>query len=237
MINLVFLSLAPVLIILTYVYFRDKYEQEPWDLLLKAILMGVAITLPVVLVESFFVAVKPVMGVFGNAAYMSFLVAGLTEESFKFLALYILIWRNPEFNEKFDGIVYAVFVALGFAGVENILYVVQNGAGVGLIRALTAVPAHALFGVTMGYYFGIAHMVKEFRKPFLWQALLIPVFLHGIYDFILFSGSPLLITVFIPYLVWLYITGFRRMKLISDDSVFRDDQIEKDSVNNHIERY
>ena len=234
MINLVFLSLAPVLIILVYVYFRDKYEQEPWDLLLKAILMGASITLPVVLVESFLVEVKPLMGRFGNAAYMSFLVAGLTEESFKFIALYLLIWRNPAFNEKFDGIVYAVFVALGFAGIENILYVFQNGAGVGLIRALTAVPAHALFGITMGYYFGIAHMVKEFRRPFLWLSLLIPVFLHGIYDFILFSGSPLLIMVFLPYLVWLYITGFRRMKLISDSSVFKDNKIGDDPVNNHF---
>ena len=90
------------------------------------------------------------------AAYTAFIVAALTEEGMKFLAFYFFFWKNRNFNERFDGIVYAVYISLGFAGIENILYVFTGGYSVGVIRALTAVPAHALFGIVMGYYFGMA---------------------------------------------------------------------------------
>jgi len=221
--TLILIALAPVFIILFYVYFRDKYEKEPFMLLLKAILAGALIVLPVIPVEHLFSRLNFGEGTLAGAAYNAFIVAGFTEEVFKFVALYLLIWRNPEFNEKFDGIVYAVFVSLGFAAVENILYVTDGGYQVALIRALTAVPAHALFGVRMGYFFGIAHMYPELRKSFLRQALIVPVLLHGIYDFILMSGRPFLLILFVPYVIYLYINGFKRMKTLSDSSIFRTD--------------
>ena len=77
----------------------------------------------------------------------------------KFLAFYVFFWKERNFNEKFDGIVYAVYIALGFAGIENIVYAFTGGVGVGLVRALTAVAAHALFGVVMGFYFGLAGFI------------------------------------------------------------------------------
>ena len=157
-----------------------------------------------------------------EGAWHAFAVAGFTEELFKFIALYLLIWRNPNFNEKFDGIVYAVFVSLGFAMVENIMYVLEGGHQVALSRAWTAVPAHAVFGVAMGYYFGIAHMYEELRKPYLRKAFIVPFMLHGVYDFILMAGSPILLSLFLPFLIYLYISGLKRMKTISDASIFRN---------------
>lgn len=214
-------SLAPVIIILFYIYFRDKYEKEPIRLLLKALVSGAVIVVPVILVERLLLSIMPSMGNVASAAYNAFLVAGSTEEIFKFLALYLLIWKSPSFNEQFDGIVYAVFVSLGFAAVENVMYVLDGGYHTAIVRAITAVPAHALFGVTMGYYFGIAHMYSELRKSYLRRALLIPIVLHGIYDFILMVEVDWLLTLFVIYVVYLYVVGIRKLKVLSDASIFK----------------
>jgi len=227
--HLLLIALSPVFIILFYVYFRDKYEKEPIRLLIRALIAGAFVVVPVMFAGQFLQTLKPEMGKVGDAFYTSFILAGFTEEFFKFVILYLIIWRNPNFNEKFDGIVYAVFVSLGFAAVENILYVSDGGVKVAMLRAVTAVPAHALFGIRMGYFFGIAHMYSELRRPFLFKALMVPVLLHGIYDFMLLSNVGILLLAFIPYLVWMYFSGFRKMKVISDSSVFRpieDDRAE-----------
>jgi RsiW-degrading membrane proteinase PrsW (M82 family) len=220
--DLLLISLAPVVIILIYVYFRDKYEKEPIKLLIKALVAGMLAVIPILFVETFLIGFYTMEdGLFGTF-WHAFVVAGFTEELFKFIALYIIIWRNPNFNEKFDGIVYAVYVSLGFAIIENIMYVTGYGFDVGLRRAWTAVPAHAIFGITMGYYFGIAHMYKELRKSYLRKAFLVPFLLHGIYDFILMAGIPQLLILFIPFLIFLYISGLKRMKTISDTSIFKE---------------
>jgi RsiW-degrading membrane proteinase PrsW (M82 family) len=213
-------SLAPVLIILFYIYFRDKYEKEPLGMLIKALLLGVVIVLPVIFVERLLMNFMPQSRV-AAAAWHAFVVAGFSEELFKFLALYLLIWKSPSFNEKFDGIVYAVFVSLGFAGVENVLYVMDGGMQTAFVRALTAVPAHAIFGITMGYYLGIAHMYKELRSSYLMRALLIPILLHGIYDFILMVEIDWLLLLFVPFVIALYLMGMKKMKVLSDTSIFK----------------
>ncbi len=124
----VFLSaIAPVFIIAIYIYFRDKYEKEPLVLLAKALAVGMLAVIPILFVESFLMGVMPPFGRIGSAAYQAFVVAGGTEEVFKFMALYLLIWKSPSFNEQFDGIVYAVYVSLGFAAVENVMYVMNSG--------------------------------------------------------------------------------------------------------------
>jgi RsiW-degrading membrane proteinase PrsW (M82 family) len=225
--SIIISALAPVVIILFYIYFRDKYEREPIALLLMSIAAGALIVLPVIFVEQMISSGNPFTETsgskIGNAAYDAFLVAALVEEAFKFLALYLLIWKNKNFNEKFDGIVYAVFISLGFAAVENIMYVSRGGLDVALTRAITAVPAHALFGVRMGYFFGIARMYKELRRSHLILAFIYPFILHGIYDFILMTQINWLLLLFLPYLVFLYFVGFRKMKIISNSSIFKDD--------------
>lgn len=214
-------SLAPVFIILFYIYFRDKHEKEPLGLLIKSVLVGMLVVIPIVFVERLLLAIMPPLEKVASAAYHAFLVAGTTEELFKFLALYLLVWKSPNFNEKFDGIVYAVFVSLGFAAVENVLYVLDGGYHTAIVRAITAVPAHALFGVTMGYYLGIARMYSEIRKEYLRKALLIPIVLHGIYDFILMVEVGWLLTLFVPYVIYLYVVGMKKMKVLSDASIFK----------------
>jgi RsiW-degrading membrane proteinase PrsW (M82 family) len=214
-------SLAPVFIILFYIWFRDKYDREPLGMLIKALLVGILIVVPVIFVERMLMGFMPQAGKVAEAAYHAFVVAGFTEELFKFLGLYILVWRSPSFNEQFDGIVYAVFVSLGFAGVENVLYVMDGGMQTALTRAITAVPAHAIFGIAMGYYLGIAHRYKELRSSFLARALFIPILLHGIYDFILMVEINWLLVLFIPYVIWLYILGMKKMKRLSEASIFK----------------
>jgi len=232
--NLLFISLAPVLIIAFYVYSRDKYEKEPLSILLKALLAGVLIVLPVVLIERLLTIPSENMEGLTYASYTAFIVAGFTEEGMKFIAFYFFFWNNRNFNEKFDGIVYSVFIALGFAGIENLLYVFTGGYGVGIIRALTAVPAHALFGIVMGYYFSLAKF-NPVRKPiFLLFAFLLPFLFHGFYDFLLMSNSPVLLTIFIPAFVYFWASGFRKMSVLSDASSFRNIRRDQPGSDNGI---
>lgn len=206
------IALAPILIILVYVYIRDKYNKEPLGLLIKSLIAGTMITFPIIYTETYlglkFYSESPVLA----AAWNGFVVAAFTEESFKFIALYLLIWRNRNFDEKFDGIVYAVFISLGFAAVENIMYVYQYGHSTGVSRALTAVPAHAVFGIVMGYYFARSKFEKKESAVNFLKALFVPMFLHGLYDFILMTGYRALLFAFVPFLIYLWRTGFKRMR-------------------------
>lgn len=223
MIGTIVLALAPVFIIALYIYFRDKYEKEPWLLLLFAMLAGVIIVLPITLFEQFISLLgKGFDGIF-KSFWDSFFVASFCEEGFKLLALTLLIWKSREFNEKFDGIVYASFISLGFAGIENLLYIVKSGVGVGLIRAFTAVPAHAIFGISMGFFFAQAKFYPLKRKKYLWYSFLLPFFLHGLYDFILISQINILLLIFIPFIIYMWISGFNRMKKMNNASYFRND--------------
>ena len=220
--NLLFVSLAPVLIIALYVYSRDKYEKEPLAVLLRAMLAGVAIVIPVVLIERFLSSAAPGTEGLAYAAYTAFAVAGFTEEAFKYIAFILFFWNNRNFNEKFDGIVYSVYIALGFAAVENILYVFTGGVGVGMVRAITAVPAHALFGIVMGYYFSKARFSANHRFLFLVLAFFMPFVFHGLYDFLLMSQSPAMLVIFVPFFIYFWVSGFRKMAISSDESSFRD---------------
>ena len=210
--NLLVIALAPVVIILLYVYVKDKYDKEPMPLLLKSLLLGALISIPVVFVEGFLSKLWYGDFTITQAGYSAFVVAGLTEEFFKFIVLYWLIWKNKEFDEKYDGIVYAVFISLGFAAVENVLYVTEYGASTGYLRAFTAVPAHAFFGVVMGFYFALARFIPGKKSVNLFKALLIPILLHGVYDFILMSQHETLMLLFVPYMIWMFFFAKKKMK-------------------------
>ena len=228
---LLFITFAPILILALYIYWRDKYEKEPIGLLLMALLLGALIVIPIIFVETwlgdywetkFGNKLTGDVATLASAAYVAFIVAAFTEEAFKYLAFFYF-WRNRNFNELFDGIVYAVFISLGFAAVENALYVLAEDGGitVGMLRAVTAVPAHALFGVAMGYYFSLAKFEPKHRTKYLFLALLIPIALHGIYDFILMAENELLFLLFVPYIIVLWISALKRMRLHSNNSVFK----------------
>jgi RsiW-degrading membrane proteinase PrsW (M82 family) len=218
---LLLLALAPAIILMMYVYFRDKYEKEPVKLILKGILLGAIVIFPVGLVENFLIGFGTGLAKIPKAAYDGFIVAGFTEEAFKYFMVFILIWRNRNFNEKFDGIVYAVSVALGFAAIENLFYVFSNNSmQVGMLRAFTAVPGHTIFGIVMGFYLGLARFSEKERGKWLLRAFIVPFLLHGVYDFLIMSGHPVLLLAFIPFLVYMYRVGLRRMRELNEQSVF-----------------
>lgn len=219
--SLLFIAIAPVLIVALYIYIRDKYEKEPIFGLIKALLTGVLIVLPIVFIERFLSRYTPENNTLAATFYSAFAVASLTEEGFKYFAFMIFYWHSRNFNEKFDGIVYAVFISLGFAAVENVIYVYQGGYTVGMIRAVTAVPGHALFGTSMGYHFGFARFYPDRRIRQLILAFLMPFLWHGIYDFLVMGGKTYYLLLFIPLLIFFWINGFRQMKELSMASFFR----------------
>jgi len=186
------LAILPIALILYYIYRYDKYEKEPLRLLLLSFLLGLLAYIPIVITELLltygyryiFDSENTIFGAF----YKAFIVAGSTEEAFKWVVFIWIIWRNKNFNEPFDGIVYAVFISLGFAFIENIFYVFQGGWAVGIGRALTAVPSHAVDGIIMGYFLGLAKFLHNSSIKYLLLSFLIPLFTHGLYDFILFLG-------------------------------------------------
>ncbi len=215
--TLIGISLAPVILLIIYIYYRDKYEKEPKKMLAKAMLFGALTVIPILFVETWLSGYWAgkydyPSNKIPTAAYNAFMVASFTEELFKYLVFVIFIWKNKNFNERFDGIIYAAFISLGFAAVENILYVVQNGMGTGIMRAFTAVPAHAMFGIAMGFYFGRAKFSGNNPAFNLTAAFLIPFLLHGIYDFILMAENNFLLLLFIPLLVVMMIIALKQMK-------------------------
>jgi RsiW-degrading membrane proteinase PrsW (M82 family) len=232
---LLFLSILPATLILFYIYQRNKYEQEPLGLLIKAFGLGMLpcliIWLLAFLLDLMGMQVEPNTGNrFVDAFIEAFLTAAIPEECLKFIILYLLIWKNSNFSERFDGIIYSIFVSLGFATIENITYVLGYGFGTGIVRAITAVPAHALFAVAMGYYFSYAKFLPEYQKKYLTLSLCIPIVLHGMYDLIIFLEEKylethpelcaLLLLVFIGFVIFLWIQGFKKIKKMSSDFYF-----------------
>ncbi len=217
-------AIAPSAAFMYYFYMKDKYEKEPRRLLIKAFLLGAISVIPILMVEMSLNVFERADESLIAAGYTAFIVAGLVEEAFKFLMFYLLIWRNNEFNEMYDGIVYGVFISLGFATVENIGYVLSTGFSVAFLRSITAVPAHAMFGVAMGYHLGIAKFVRQpYKSRYFRRGLIVPVLLHGIYDFILLSHRYYIMSVFVIYMIYLWRRGIRNVRELVECSPFRDD--------------
>ena len=185
-------ALLPAILLWTYIWKQDK-QPEPTNWLVKAVLYGVGIGIPVALLEMVIENVlfdgEPTT-LFGTTV-QAFFVAALPEESFKLLALWLVLRKNPYFDEHFDGIVYAVCVGLGFAALENVLYVVgaeENWFSVAVTRALLAVPGHYAFAVLMGYYYSVYHFVDHSSRTAAF-ILLVPVVAHGVYDALALSST------------------------------------------------
>jgi len=216
------LAIAPALILLFYIYIRDKYEKEPIRLLVVGVFFGLIITVPIVLVGNILTLFLPShAGQNFEAFYTSFVIAAFVEEIFKYVVLFFLVWSNRNFNEKFDGLVYAVFVSLGFAAVENILYVFSEDMG-GMVTALTravfSVPGHGLFAVFMGYFLSKA----RFNHPgYLVLAFVVPWLIHGVFNFFLLWTNPLGIYAFALLLALLWHYAFKIMRYYIQISPFK----------------
>src|SRR5690606_17463219 len=161
--TLLLLAIAPVLIIIFYIFIKDKYEKEPKRLLFYNFLLGaivsIMITTLLYIVIDIPLPLKNHDSIF-EQFIKAFFVVGLSEEFSKYIIIRYYSQPHEEYNEPFDGIVYAVMVSMGFAATENVMYVLQGGMEVAIIRAFTAVPAHATFAILMGYFMGKAKFSK-----------------------------------------------------------------------------
>lgn len=185
--SLLIASITPVMIFLYLTYRKDKVK-EPRSLLLKCFFGGfLSLIMALIIGEPLDMLTESIQSPFAHAFYEAFFIAAIPEELSKFLVLYWLIWRHKEFDQYYDGILYAVCVSLGFALVENIMYVLEGGISVAITRGVLSVPGHGFFAVLMGYYFALAKFhERPTRRKYLWLSLGMPVLFHGLYDFALF---------------------------------------------------
>lgn len=239
--NIAFISaVLPVVLLLWFVYRKDKVNPEPLGKLLLTFFVGCLSVVPASLMESVLMPLGPSAETAPvlNGLFNGYVVAGFSEELCKLLLLLWVIWRSRHFDEYFDGVVYAAFLSLGFACVENIGYVLGGAdpMGTALMRGLLAVPAHFLFAVTMGYYVSLAKFDPAGRRGHLWKALLYPVLLHGTYDALLMVSSNLegsdsglamgvcgvLFIVFVVFDIRMWRWGLRRIKRMQERSKEQD---------------
>jgi protease PrsW len=184
------IALAPGAAIAIFIYLKDKHEPEPLYLLLTCFLYGIFSTFITLIISwpvNMLVVLKEddVIDEFITAIFK----VALVEEFSKFVFVRFILFPNRNFNEPFDGIVYAVMVGMGFATLENLLYVFEYGFQTGLLRMFTAVPAHATFAVMMGYYIGKAKFIHSRNLYYGLLALAVPTLFHGAYDYFWFIAE------------------------------------------------
>ena len=186
--EIILITIAPIFIIIIYIYLKDKYEKEPKRLLFYSFLLGAVVSIATTFIISFFAQlILPLNDKFSiyQQFIKAFIIVALVEEFSKYIIVRYYAQTKKEFNEPFDGIVYAVMVSMGFAFTENILYVIDGGFYTAVLRAFTAVPAHATFGVIMGYFLGKAKFSKS-KWKFNLLGLFLAMIFHGTYNFFLF---------------------------------------------------
>lgn len=246
-------AVLPAIVLCVYVFKKDRAEKEPIGLLLALFFLGAVICYPCSQIESALYVLldkifMPFTVEYEGQAYLqgytyniycackNFLCVALIEEGMKFLVLYFVTRDNKNFNSLFDGLIYAVFVSLGFAAFENIFYVLSYGWANAAVRALTAVPGHMFFAVMMGYFYSFWHMYEKARrqeaklasarvinksfiefpvKQYLFFALAVPVLAHGLYDYCLDIRTVPSMIFYAALLVVLYTVCFKRIKKMS----------------------
>ena len=215
------MAILPIFLIGLYIYKKDS-EKESSKILFKMFVFGIISCFPAAFLSLFvgnFFPPEESMNFIQMFLYV-FISIALTEEFCKWFLLYKGSYSHNEFDTLYDMIVYASFVALGFACFENILYVADSGIETGLLRAVTAVPGHVCDGILMGSYLGLAKINavrgnKKLSDRYKILSLVIPVVTHGIYDFCLFWGSYLFVIIFSVFVVILYIICIKKVKQIS----------------------
>ena len=207
-------AIAPGLALLSYFYLKDQYETEPISVVIKTFLFGVFLVLPIMFLQYVLEKEQILNTDMANA----FLWAAMIEEFFKWFILIYAIYQHVAFDEPYDGIVYGAAVSLGFASMENVLYLLANGVEHAFSRAFLPVSSHALFGVIMGYYLGKAKFSQSNNRTYLILGLAAPVLLHGVYDYILLSQERwgYFITPFMIGLWWLGMKKVKQAHLLSE---------------------
>ena len=225
MLGLLVIAIAPAVALFLFFYLRDKYRREPIGVLLATFGLGAASLVPAVVTS---LALQRLTGWRSNTPSLlqaflgAMIIVGLVEEGAKFIVVRFYAYHRPEFDEPYDGIMYSVMAALGFATLENIIYIFSNGAGTGVMRALLAMPSHAFDGVLMGYFLGEAKFARSDRVGNWLSALgfALAVIAHGLYDFIVFSldKRPLMILSLLTMAVLFWVIFFKATRKLSEQS-------------------
>lgn len=250
-------ALFPAIALCVYVFIKDRVEKEPIGLLLLLLVLGAVSCFPAATIEGVLIGFidalfSPFVVEMDGTLYLpgilfkiynaiKFLIGvALVEEGLKFIVLFFVTRKNKNFNSLFDGLIYAVFVSLGFAALENVFYVLENGWINAVTRALMSVPGHMFFAVLMGYYYSLWHMhekaklqERSFKKVFLIRdsspefsggkylglSLLMPILAHGLYNYCCSLGTLLSMIVLFVFLIFLYIYCFGKIKEMSKADV------------------
>ncbi len=220
------LSVLPSIILFYVVWKGDRYEKEPPKLLIKLFLFGMLTTISAAIIE--FIGSDVILAFMDHSGMVyilieNFLIVAMIEEAGKYLVLKKVTWKHPAFNYTFDAVVYSVAASLGFATLENILYIADNGLGVAIIRALFSVPGHVIDAIYMGYYYGLARYADAYgdtrlKKKYLKSAFFVPVLIHGFYDFCLSTEYWIFILIFLVFegiITVLAVTKFRQLSKIA----------------------
>lgn len=194
------LALAPGIAIIFFIIARDRYDREPFGLLLKSFFLGVLSCVPALFIQ--LGAEKLASGVDGlnptlYRMFLAFVIVAFSEEGSKYFMLVRSPYRNRAFNEPLDGIVYSLMIGMGFATLENIGYVYQHGVGTGILRMVLSVPAHGCFAVLMGYYVGLAKFNPARAAGLKLKGLLLAAFFHGAFNCFLFLQEDALVTQYV----------------------------------------
>lgn len=231
---LLVISLLPGFLLARYLYNKDK-EKEPMGLLIKLFCGGIIACLMVLIVSS----ILEILSISGGdtnemslteLAFEAFICIAFVEEFCKWIIVYKYSYNHVEFDEFYDMIIYSAFVSLGFACFENIFYVYEGGISTGIIRGVLAVPGHACDAIFMGYYLGLSKIcdieknkIGKTRNIIL--SILIPMLLHGAYDYFLMSNSLLMFIAFVIFIILLYIFSIIKVKHVvsSDKKIVNND--------------
>lgn len=214
----IILAILPIVLIGIFYYNRDTLK-EPVKLLSNLFIYGIISALIVVMISLLSFKIFPNYTNMENASLLkiflyTFFFVSLIEEFIKWLMIYKICYKHPEFDQLYDIIIYSVYIGLGFAFFENLIYLIPatNGVLLAVFRGITAIPAHTCFQTFMGYYLSL--FKKEKKKKFMALSLIIPITLHGIYDFLLYSNNIIFAAIFLIFLVTLFIITILKVNKI-----------------------
>lgn len=228
---LITVAALAAIVLMVYMYKKDRAEKESPRLLFRLVMLGVVSTFLAVVTETLGMNLLAGMSM-SKMTYSlveNFVVVAFSEECFKYIVMKRATWKNPEFNCSFDAVVYAVFVSLGFALWENIGYTYSYGLSTAIVRAFTSIPGHATFGIYMGAYYGLAKLAELEGKQALSKryrifAVLVPVLLHGAYDFLASGRSVAATAAFAIFILIMFAFAFSKIKKLSnEDHLLREE--------------
>ena len=217
---LLFIASIPIILMCVFIYKKDN-DKEPTKILRKLFIFGVLSIVPIIILE---LVTDKIIVLDNNNPIMLFInvfvTVGLIEEGIKWVIVNKTVFNDIEFNHAYDAIIYAVFVSLGFALIENILYVISSDIKVALLRGITTIPAHTFNAIIMGYFLGKAKQEDynnndKLSKKYMFLSLLVPILCHSLYDFLIFMQTTNASVLFIVLVVIMYVISYKIVRDIS----------------------